>query len=391
MIPMSPVTKLTFALLLTGSLTLSPPLAAAEGSETAALALQEVPGSSAADGLHFLGADKKGRVFVLNSESLEVRAVTPEGTGEAFELTGEKSFDRPGAVVAASMGGSASEWLVRTGAYTVSWFRNERLVPTPDSSWVIHDVVLAKGDPVLAVVPVGHGGGWSAGSEPPLLLARTGQRWTTLVESEPPSDPNFRSEDMKARSKAQREMRWRRSVDLRADDQGKIWVGTDNGYKLEEYSPGGRLLTTLTVGNPEMEIIERPAEEQEEILAQFEAMGRRPPKNLGALSQMPRMVIMGFTVGDDGKLYILNQTDEGIALDRWDGVASRLERVSVATDLPARKFSVTAGADGLYLATLVASGGIWHVPTDLLRTASWTPVPGAQLNGTPLPTVAPQR
>jgi len=352
----------------------------AAGGEAGELTPVSLPSFGPSDGLRFLGVDNHGRVFALTSETMEVWPLTSEGAGEPSQLGEEAGFGRRSTVIAAAMGDSSDEWLVRTSAFGVTWFRSGKLLPLPETDWLVQDVTLAKGEPVVAVVPVGQGGGLEPPSTPPLLLGKSGKRWVTLVDGEVPDDGRLTSQDGRERQAAYRELRWRRAVDLATDPQGHVWVASDYAYRVVEYSSAGHELMVLTVGDPVLEVVERPEEEREELRAMLEAQGRKVPQ--AALTAMPKAAVLGLSASS-GRLYVLVHTEAGVALDRWNPVTLQLERARLAGKLPVRKMRLAAGSDGLYLA-LVEGGGGWWIPWSEIEAGVWSTVDDVRLNDAPL-------
>lgn len=363
----------------------------ASGAGAAPLVPQKIAAGEPWGGLQFLGADPQGRVFVLHSESLEVYPLSTAGLGEPIELEPGSGFTPAGAVISASMGSSSGDWLVRAGAYRVQLFRSREEEPLPDTSWLVQSVLFANGSPVAAVAPM-RGPGAPAEREAPLLLQLSGRSWTSLVDSEPLSDPRLTSEDSAARQAGYREARWRSTVALAAGREGRIWIADQFAFRLREISPAGRLRSTLTLGaEPTMEIIERPAEELEQIRAAAAASGRPLPENLPGLSSKPNEKILGLTVGRDGNVYLVTHTAGRIDLARWDPLRSALERTALAkAALPVTNLTLAAGRHALFVATVGAmDGGRWSIPWETIEMAEWVPFEEpVYLNGSPLPPAA---
>jgi hypothetical protein len=140
----------------------------------------------------------------------------------------------------------------------------------------------------------------------------------------------------------------------------------------------------LTVGDPGLEVVERPEEEREELRAMLEAQGRKVPE--AALTAMPKAAVLGLSASS-GRLYVLVHTEGGVALDRWNPVTVQLERAQLAGKLPVKKMRLAAGSDGLYLA-LVEGGGGWWIPWSGIEAGAWSTVDDARLNDAPLPVTA---
>lgn len=362
-------------------------LVMADLTGAAPLVPQTIPAGESWDGLQFLGADPQGRVFVLRSETFEVYPLAAEGLGEPIALEPATGFAPAGAVVAASMGSSSGDWLIRAGAYRIQLFRGRKEQPLPDAPWLVQSVLFADGSPVAAVAPMA-GPGAPAEREAPLLLQLSGRTWTSLAESDPLTDPRLTSEDPDARRAAYREARWRSTVALAGTSDGRIWVADQFAFRLRELSPAGRLRSTITLAaEPKMEIVERPAEEQEEIRAAAAASGRKLPASLPGLASKPNERILGLTVGRDGNVYLLTHTAGRVDVARWDPLRLALERTPLAkSTIPVSTLSLASGRHALFVATLFADGGRWQIPWETLEAAEWEPFEETvYLNSSPVP------
>jgi hypothetical protein len=83
-------------------------------------------------------------------------------------------------------------------------------------------------------------------------------------------------------------------------------------------------------------------------------------------------------------VYLLVNTDQGLALDRFDTTLLTLDRVILkGVDVPG-KFMMAGGKQGLYISAWAASNGVWHIGSETLQAADWQPVEEVVLNGQPL-------
>lgn len=353
---------------------------------------QEIPSSPSWQGMQALGTDSKHRVYVLNTESLEVHPLTTEGVGGSTVLEPAAGHERSGNVLAASMGDTPGDWLLRTGAYEALWFRGREEKPLPSSPWLIHNVLLAGGAPVAAVAPIRSAFGLGARDAAPLLAQIAGHSWGSLLSADP-VDEAATSSNPEKRQTAYRHHRWKIALHLAADPAGRIWLADRHAFRLREITQSGKLRTTLTLDpNPQMEITERAEEEIEQIRKAASGAGR----SLGTpswLKEQPQKAILGMTAGWDGRIYVITPGEgDGPRLYRWDSLRLALESTRIAgAEVPtASNLDLAAGRDGLYVAQRADELGRWFVSWEALEQAEWqAPEETVYLDGTPLEQVVP--
>lgn len=348
-------------------------LVLAPSAWTAEVEVQRLPGERW-EGLQFLGADKRGRVFVLRAETMEVHRLGEGGPGEPFSLQEAAGYGRPGTVLAAAMGSSGGDWVTRSGAFQVRLFESREEVPVPETPWLVQNVGFVAGAPVAAVAPMRGLHGLTGDDEAPLLIELAGHDWQPLVTAASPDDPRLTSDDPEKRATGHRELRWLTTIDIAPGRDGGFWIADRYVFRLREFSASGRLRTTLTLGaEPEMEIVERSAEERKRIREAAAASGRELPEHLPGLAARPAYATRGLTVAGDGRVYFVVRLEASAGLARWDPARLKLESVPLATArLPTRNLSLAAGKEGLYVAGVNASEwGRSLIPWSSLEKADW--------------------
>ena len=96
-------------------------------------------------------------------------------------------------------------------------------------------------------------------------------------------------------------------------------------------------------------------------------------------------VIRAMTAGRDGAVYLLVETKEGLALDRFQPALLSLDRVLLAgLELGPGLPTMAAGNLGLYIAAWRGGDGMGLIDSEALDKADWKPVRNAVLNGQPL-------
>jgi hypothetical protein len=161
-------------------------------------------------------------------------------------------------------------------------------------------------------------------------------------------------------------------------------MADQNAYRLRRYSALGALQDELTVGGGKISWGERTEKEWRETeeaakKAGFAGWSRRSMSPVRAAE-----VVRALAVGHDGAVYLLVNTDQGLALDRFDTTLLTLDRVILkGVDVPG-KFMMAGGKQGLYISAWAASNGVWHIGSETLQAADWQPVEEVVLNGQPL-------
>lgn len=134
------------------------------------------------------------------------------------------------------------------------------------------------------------------------------------------------------------------------------------------------------------------SERTEEEWAKAEEAAKKGGLSWWSRSQLSRIraeqVVRGMTVGRDGAVYLLIQTKEGLALDRFHPALLSLERVLLPAGmtLDSGRVTMAAGSQGLYIAGWAGREGLWIIDSATLDSADWQLVPDVFLNGQPLDT-----
>ncbi len=173
---------------------------------------------------------------------------------------------------------------------------------------------------------------------------------------------------------------------LAGDRQGKLWAARQYGYRVQRFTPGGRVLLDITVDGGAV----RQGQKEESKGIEVKLRGssnpaeatRNPRQEKGTFFEFTaESVIEALTEGRDGRLYLFVKTgDGGMALDRYDPARAVVERAPLRMSLKNRP-SLAAGRDGLYLAAWDAMNGRWRISWEALEQAEWKKVENAKIDG----------
>jgi hypothetical protein len=365
----SAVTPALFvALALCGWAAENPPVAK---PPVARVALERVAGDPAQDNqkaLQFLGADAKGRVFLLHGDTLAVDQILPSGKIVSWrEPQNKEGSDANLSDAALSPDGSS--WVLATAfGDELSLLTSDDLRKLPTPHWWVSSLAYTADGPVLAVLPA-WGGGTDAASraeweKPPFLLRLDGQTWQTLnvqdelklISEKPPVLPS--PDQLKAE----------RDVKLAAGRNGALWAAQQNAYLLKRYSRQGAVEESVAVNGGRVEWKERTEED-------FRALDRLFSRKINRAHKMAAVrVVRGLTV-QANRVYQVVETPEGVALDRWDADIQVLDRLLLAGIAPGLSYlSLAAGRDGLYIAARGLGEPIWRLDWQRLEDAKWKAV-----------------
>jgi hypothetical protein len=326
-----------------------------------------------AGGPQLLRADARGRVHLLDTSTLTVFPVGASGVpGKPRKLERQAGSPPLAFVTEAAACGDGSSWLLLTptGRPAVRYFAEGKEQSLKEAPWMVTGVACPGGTPTVAVGPLPGRLNDTAAVQPNphLLLQWTGGEWTPFLARvfDPLSQRS--SGDVPA---AVRMTMAASMVLIAPGTRGSAWVAHENIYNVRRVSAGGRTLTTLQDGPPRIEFRDRTSAEIAKLTTALREARRSPPN--GGFGQVPRRSILGIGEAPDGIVYLLvaPRGSTGLAIDRYDPVQLRVQRVFV--ELPAREAieSFVAGADGLYVATPSVSNGAWWLPWEKLHEAVW--------------------
>lgn len=336
------------------------------------------------EGRQFLQADKQGRVFLLNADTLEVFQITTNGKlSLREELKPLADHEASRLVHQAVMSPSGDVWVLLQPGNRVRRFEGRKEKPLPAVKWRPAAVAAPDGAPVIAVLPMEIVSGRDMGGDlesresrekPPFLLRLGSTRWETLQEG----DFLFlENPDAGLLDSA----RGASEVWLAATPEGSLWVANRNAYRLQHVSPLGKVKLELVVGKGKPEWIERT----EENWTRLEEIARKEkfPFSRSRLSTVTyKPVVRAMAYGRDGRVYLAVDTPDGLALDRFDPDPNRqvLERVLLQGIEPGN-LTMAAGRHALFFAAVEGTQGRWSIGWELLETAKWKPVAEAALKG----------
>lgn len=337
------------------------------------LPLPAAGASSRWDGPQFVVADRSGHVLLLRGRTLQVYPLGKAGAlGEPERLQATLAVE--GEVQNAALDASGSQWLIQTFG-SVRLFADRKEKGLPRLAWLPNSVGFRRDEPIVSVLPVVVGARQGGlGDTPPWLLHLGGDQWETLREMKGLTAAeaaaglkNGKLNDYLAKWGA-----W-----LAADRSGRLWVGRGYAYRLERFSPGGRLLQSLTVGGGEV----REGGKSSPEGVTWNAGGRDaagPERGADEKRSFfgftARPAILALTEAADGRIYVIARNQEGACvLDRLDPAMRRMERLSLSTKLKGRA-TIAAGKDALYIAAYDGREGRWRIPWLALEQAAWKKV-----------------
>jgi hypothetical protein len=319
----------------------------------------------------FLGADAKGRVFLLHGDTLSVDQILPSGKVVSFRgPQGKEGSDAE--VGDATLSPDGSSWLLACGD-KLRLLSSDELRELPTPHWWVSSLAYTADGPVLAVLPA-WGGGTDAAStpkaawdKPPFLLRLDGQTWQTLsvqdapklISAKPPVMISFE------------EIRAERDVKLAAGRNGALWAAQQNAHLLKRYSRQGAVEESIAVNGGRVEWKERTEDDWKALDKMF---GR--PVNRSQKMAAVR-VVRGLTA-QGNRVYQVVETPEGVALDRWDDGGQVLDRLLLGGIAPGLRYlDLAAGQDGLYIAERGLGEPVWRLDWQRLEEAKWKAVPEA--------------
>ncbi len=312
-------------------------------------------------GTQFVGADREGQVFLLQGESLEVFQLKSDlSLDPHVQLMRPSEMARPG-FVRWAVTSDGDEWILLRSDL---WCTSERDTETlPAVGWALDALTLFKGAAIAAVRPFGVGRTPQrrrivAGEPAPQLMIQSGNKWDVFAEAGVfPTPDEYRNEFMRIVQE--------RSVELAPGGNRGVWVADRYRYRIRLLSPAGKELTVIA-GDPGIQF-----EDADEDEAAGELREQAGPVAVGksVLANTAISTLRGLVEGPAGELYVISKV-ETLALDRYDPVEGQVERVPLDIDYQGR-FSLAAGADGLYLAAFKGHLGRWFLSWEALEAAPW--------------------
>jgi hypothetical protein len=346
-----------------------------------------VAGTTGWEGRQFVAADRAGNVYFFRAATFEVFPLTKSGTlGKPLRLKATRGVG--GDLYDAAISPSGDQWLLyepRSVRFFVAG--KEEALPPPD--WKVVAAGFRRDSPVLAVAPMPLDPKRDPRSVKvlPWLQELGRHRWETLVEREGESLAELVQNDNWFGESLERDPAY-----LVGDRQGNLWAARRYAYRVQQFSPAGKLrLEILGEGGKIRRKDGRPQSKGIEV--KWADPKNNPTRNPTEATHAPGQekatfhaftaseVIQDLVEGRDGRMYFLVVQSGGeAALDRFDPVAVRVERIGLGLQGKGR-FTMAAGKDGLYLASWEGRGGRWLVPWEALELASWKEVEGITLDG----------
>jgi len=323
-------------------------------------------------------ADKKGRVYLLRSESLEVYPIDKDQQlGKPTKLKAMGLEGGPPERVAA-MGDGPGDWIL-LGA-NLRWFVDGQEISLTEPNQIVLSATLVDGDPVVLLAPVKvHRRRGEVLEELPTFARWDGEDWDDFFV-----EPVVDFEENPFSNKAMIS----RLVLLAPDAEDTLW--TAHVYKplIRHFDVNGRLRMELTAGDEAREL---PAAEVEGIRQDLEKVvtaeraDRKPlSKTVTVMTAEP--FCEAIAVAGNGMVYFLIADLEKrgkYRLRRWDPLRQALEDVALPIDLPSGA-TMASAKDGLHIAHWDSSQGRFFIPAERLETAAWRRVEGAQMDGAEL-------
>ncbi len=336
--------------------------------------------------IQFVQADKQGRVYLLRGDTLDLYALTPGGRlVSRGKLEGEVPRAEGDWVDAAALSAAGDVWVTFMPSDKLEVFRGGKSAVRLESKWMV-SAVAADDGPVVGVLPA-ELDVVSAESPrldaPPLVKKWDGKRWETLVEGEAPAEPGPASSGIE-------HLRGQFGTLIALAPNGQLWVADRNAYRLRRFTASGVQKEDVRLGKGEVVWSQRTDEDFSRLEKSSAAQGFSfDRKKVSQVQAKPHYRTM--TVGRDGLVYLIAETADGLALDRFDPSYPAYDRVLLAgVSLAPGRITLAAGAHSLFLAPRLAKDGLWEIPEEALREADWREVPDATVNGTPIPPREPK-
>lgn len=331
----------------------------------------------------FLARDRKGRVFLLRGDTLEVlrlrSGAPPDSLGRlACARTPEWEIDE--GAYAAAMDPAGSTWVVADTPFKgpVVCDLEKQSRPTGFRGYV--STLAYSSSPIATVIPLGNGGMDVTGNAPPMprLLELEKDHWEP-VSWAPPTGI-----DMRTTSNYTSQVKALSDAHTCVDRKGKTWLAAWNLYRLQQVSSFTEPDREVVVGSGKVEWVGWTAAEKAEIDADLRKQGIDPATN--QIQSRPVSVLRAVVCSPDGFIYVVVSKGEKLALDRFDPAADALERVLLeGVEVSGGPMAAALGSDGLILGGRMTDGSLWRISPDDLAAAHWKPVLGARIDGRQTP------
>lgn len=348
--------------------------------------------------LQFIDADLQGRVFVLRgSPVLETYRLEGGSLRFVAALEGATAGARDGEmwVERAQLRRGGDGWFLFVKPTTLEIYEGAKRTQTIESHWEVTDLAQGATEPVVSVsnseintsTPEGPGL-----TRPPLVRRWDGKRWETLIQGE------YRKEEKRPAASEHLLDLAAYSARLALTPTGQLWVAGAYAPRLRHFSASGVIEDEIVLGNGEIRWLDVKADvsrqQQDEIDAARARGGFRAP--VGAPSTAPQDAYRGLAFGREGYVYLLAETEQGLALDRYLPSLPTYERVLLGgVHLGPGRPSFVAGRHGLVVGARFGKEGTWEIPYEDLATAEWKNVRGVTRNGVEIETsdvrVTPRR
>lgn len=325
----------------------------------------------------FLATDRKGRLFLLRGDTLEVFRLRLDGD---LESAGRLACRRsPENAYAAAMDPSGSTWAVAATAFDLALCDFTEQRKPSGLTGIVSSVTFSGSSPLVAVVPFGNGGmelSGRASSRVPYVFELDRNTWKPRHSA---PFPEIKSRDIgfATQLKAQADSL------ICSGAKGAVWLASWNAYRVREVSAFETSGRELTVGSGKVEWVKFTAQERESMDKDLKKRGLDPATNQGG-TVYPQSVIRAMACGHDGTIYLFVTTKDGLALDRFEPSQRSLERVLLegvkVSDGPMS--AVLANGELVFVGRSVEDS-LWRIAPEALDAAPWQPVRGARFDGKP--------
>ncbi len=319
--------------------------------------------------------------MILRSDELSIHQLTPGGRLVAKGFLAGASEEKDRFVDAAALSPAGDVWVVFGPPNQLEVFRTGKSVLRLECSWVVSAVAAAPEGPIVAVLPAELDSPTAASYRtpiPPLLERWDGKRWETLVEG-------VIGPDRATTGASHLEFLNGFSSLMTLSTNGHLWVADKNAARLRHFSALAELKEEIRIGPGEVEWAQRTPEDFERMEKVAQGSGFKFDRRTVSAVQATS-VYRAIVEGRDGLVYLLAETRDGLALDRFDPKLPSYDRVLLTKlELPLGRITLAAGAHSLLIGARLARDGIWEIPNEVLDEADWRQVPEATVNGTPIP------